>query len=77
MTADQEQNIIDRITADPFLTAVSFAREFSVGVKVISSLFTRHGLKCRTAATTLRLSEENRVNRVAFCRVLHKVIIEN
>lgn len=64
----QEANIIERITENPFLTAVSFAREFGVDEGVISALFRRHGLRCRIAATELRLTEEHRINRVAYCQ---------
>lgn len=70
LSAEQERDIIERITADPFLTAVGFAREFGVNEAVISRLFRRHEIKCRTAAKTLRLTEEHRTNRIAFCQVL-------
>lgn len=48
-----------------------------MSAKVISSLFRRHGLKCRTAATELRLTEEHRLNRIAFCQVLLEEWDEN
>lgn len=70
LSAEQETEIIERITENPFLTAVSFAREFGVDRGVISSLFRRHGLKCRIAATELRLTPEHRINRIAFCQIL-------
>lgn len=70
MTAAQEADIIERLTENPFLTAVSFAREFNVDVGVIAPIIKRQGLKCRTAATELRLTEEHRLNRIAFCQVL-------
>lgn len=68
--AEQEQDIIERIQDDPFLTAIGFVREFNVHKNVISRLFLRHGIKCRTAATTLWLTEEHRTNRIAFCQIL-------
>lgn len=77
MSAEQENGIIERITEDPFLTAVGFAREFGVNVGVISRLFRRHGIYCQTAATTLRLSPENRTNRIAFCQVMLEEWDEN
>lgn len=70
LSAEQETEIIDRIREDPFLTAMSFAREFHVDPGVISALFHRHGLKCRIAATEVRLTEDHRINRIAFCRTL-------
>lgn len=77
MSADQENEIIERITENPFLTAVGFAREFGVSAGVISKLFRRHGINCQTAATTLRVSPENRIYRVAFCRMLLEEWDEN
>lgn len=70
LNAEEKAEIIERITENPFLTAVSFAREFGVGPKVISSLFRRNGIKCRIAATKLRLTPEHRINRIAFCQVM-------
>lgn len=70
MNALEEVDIILRIQENPFLTAVDFAREFGVARGTINSLFLRHGIKCRTAATTLRLTEEHRINRLAFCQIL-------
>lgn len=70
MSPEQKNNIIERITENPFLTAVGFAREFGVHVSVISSLLSRHGLHCQTAASELRLTPEHRINRIAFCQVL-------
>ena len=67
LTADQEADIIRRIEENPFLTAVSFAREYHVDVSVISSLFRQHGLRCQTAAFETRLTEDHRIYRVAFC----------
>lgn len=68
LNANQQADIIERIKENPFLTAVSFAREFGVDARVISSLFKRHGIKCRIAATEVRLTPEHRTIRVAFCR---------
>lgn len=70
MSPEQEAEIIDRITENPFLTAVGFAREYGVSAPVISSLFRRHGIKCRIAATELRLTPEHRINRIAFCELM-------
>lgn len=72
LTPEDEVDIIHRINENPFLTAKSFAREFEVDPGVIRSLFLRHGIKCRTAATVLRLTEEHRINRLAFCELLEQ-----
>lgn len=69
-SVEQENDIIERITENPFLTAVSFARELNVCVTTISSLFRRHGLKCRTATHETHLRESHRINRIAFCQAL-------
>lgn len=70
LSAEDEADIIERIHENPFLTAIGFAREFGVDRGVISSLFLRHGIRCRTAATVLRLTEEHRLNRIAFCQTI-------
>lgn len=63
-----EQNIIERLQENPFLTAVSFAREYKVDIKTISSLIKRRGLKCYTAARQTKLTDQHREKRLAFCR---------
>lgn len=67
LTDDQENEIIRRIRENPFLTAISFAREYGVTDKTISAIFKRNGLKCQTAAVQTALKEEHRINRIAFC----------
>lgn len=46
------------------MTAISFAREYHVSDQTILSLF-----KCRTAETQTKLSEEHKINRIAFCQM--------
>lgn len=70
LCADIEQSIIERMTSNPFLTAISFAREYGVNVKTIFALIKRNGLKCYTAARQSKLTDEHRVNRLAFCRLM-------
>ena len=77
MSEEDEEEIIGRITENPFLTAVGFAREYGVSAPVISSLFRRNGIKCRIAATKLRLTPEHRINRIAFCEVMLEQWDEN
>lgn len=67
---DIEASIIERIKENPFLTAIEFAREYGVSSNVISKVFKRNGLKCYTAATQTALTEEHRINRLAFCRMM-------
>lgn len=70
LNAQQEADITERFRENPFLTVIGFSREFGVDEGVIRRLLLRHGLKCRIAATELRLTEDHRINRVAFCQVL-------
>lgn len=67
LTEDQEAEIILKIQENPFLTAISFAREYGVSDYTILALFKRNGIKCRVAAKQTRLTEEHRINRLAFC----------
>lgn len=68
MNAAEVEDIVERIKEDPFLTARSFAREYGVSDKTIASIFHLNGLACQTAARETRLSEDHRINRVAYCR---------
>lgn len=67
LTPEQENEIVQRIQQNPFLTAVSFAREYGVSDQTILAVFKRNGLKCRTAATQTLLTEQHKINRSAFC----------
>lgn len=70
LSAEEEVDIVLRMEQDPFLTAKEFASEFQVSQRKITAVLNRHGIKCRTAATKLRLTEEHRLNRMAFCEML-------
>lgn len=70
LTDEEEIEIIRKIRENPFSTAISFARDYGVSDYTILSLFKRNGLKCRVAATQTRLTEEHRINRIAFCQAL-------
>lgn len=76
LTEDQETEIIRKIQKNPFLTAISFARDYGVSDYTIFDLFKRNGIKCRVAAKQTRLSEEHRINRLAFCENLLEWEIE-
>lgn len=65
-----QANIVERIRENPFLTAVSFAREHNVSRHTISSVLKENGLKCYTAATQSKMTEQHRINRLAFCRMM-------
>lgn len=68
LNSEIKANIIERIHQNPSLTAVSFAREHNVSRPTISAVFKENGLNCYTAATQTRLTEQHRINRLAFCR---------
>lgn len=70
LNADREEDIINRLTENPFLTTVGFAREYGVDVSVISAIIRKNGLRCRKAAHTLRLTPDQRTIRIAFCEVI-------
>lgn len=64
------KNIVERMEKDPFLTAKGFARECNVNASTISAVLKRNGLKCYTAARQTALTEQHRINRLAFCRMM-------
>lgn len=66
----EEREIIEKIEEDPFLTATHLGRLYDVSYMTIIRLLNRHGLHCRTAASQTKLTEEHKINRVAFCENL-------
>lgn len=70
LNAQQKQEVIEKVEEDPFLTAVELAREYNVSYMTIIRVLKTHGLHCRTAATQTRLTEDHKINRVAFCQTL-------
>lgn len=70
LTQIQQQDIIEAIKDDPFLTATHFARQHQVSTGTIITLLAKNGLHCRTAASQSRLTEAHKRNRVEFCRNL-------
>lgn len=70
LNATQEAEIIDQIEEDPFLTATYFGRKYDVSYMTIIRFLKKRGIHCRTAATQSRLTEEHKINRVAFCQNL-------
>lgn len=67
---EEEREIVERMQANPFLTAITLTRKYNVSDPTILSVLKRNGLKCRVAAKQTRLTEEHRFNRMAFCESL-------
>lgn len=70
LSPQQKQEVIDKIEDNPFLTATELAPQYNVSYMTIISVLNAHGLHCRTAATQTRLTEEHKINRMAFCETL-------
>lgn len=70
LNALEEGEIIEQIVEDPFLTATHLGRQYNVSYMTIIRLLKKHGLHCRTAATQTRLTEDHKINRMAFCQHL-------
>lgn len=70
LSLQQQQDIIETIQEDPFLTASYFARQHQVSIGTIIKLLVKKGLHCRIAANQSRLTETHKRNRVAFCKQL-------
>lgn len=66
----QASDIIRQIEDDPFLTAKEFARQYNVSSMTIIRFLKEHGLHCQTSATQTRLTDEHKINRIAFCETL-------
>lgn len=70
LNAEQEAEIIERVTDNPYLTAKSLGREYGVSPCTISSIFLRHGVKLEIGANEFYHTDETRINRIAFCQML-------
>lgn len=70
LNAIEEGEIVDQIVEDPFLTATHLGRQYHVSYMTIIRLLKKHGLHCRTAATQTKLTEDHKINRMAFCQNL-------
>lgn len=70
LTEEQEMEIVRTVDENPSTTVISIAREYSVSDFTIRSLLKRHGLECRIAAKQSQLTEEHKLNRMAFCETL-------
>lgn len=70
MNLVQEKEIMEKIEDDPFLTAKDFSRQYNVADMTILRFLREHGLHCRTAASQTRLTDEHKINRIAFCETI-------
>lgn len=66
----QEREIIKKIEDDPFLTAIELSQQYNVSYMTIIRLLAERGIHCRTAASQTRLTDEHKINRIAFCETL-------
>lgn len=66
----QEREIIMQIEDDPFLTAKDLSRQHGVRDMTILRFLNERGLYCRTAASQTRLTDEHKINRLAFCKTI-------
>lgn len=65
----QEDEIVEAIEEDPFLTATGLARQYGVNRRTVASVFRDHGLKCSIAAQKTKLTDEHKLYRLAFCEM--------
>lgn len=70
LSANQQREIIEKINKDPFLTATDLARQYQVSIMTITRHLAKNGLHCRTASKQTRLTDEHKINRIAFCETL-------
>lgn len=62
----QDEEMIDKIKSNPFATAVQIARDYNVTPRTISNRFIEKNIKCYISARETKLTEDQRINRVAF-----------
>lgn len=70
LSEENVRSIVERLQENPFLTAVSFAREYGVSADTVSAVIKRNGLRCYTAATQTKLTDQHRAKRLEFCRTM-------
>lgn len=68
LSEEVQATIVERVKENPFVTAISLAREFNVSASPIFAVIKQAGLKCYTAATQSKLTDQHRINRQEFCR---------
>lgn len=67
LSPEQRAEILNKFRDNPFLHASDVAREYNVSAKPILSLLSRNGIRCHIAASQPALTEEHKINRIAFC----------
>lgn len=63
----EDEEIIQEIEQNPFSNATLISRRFNVCPNTIASRFKEKGIKCYVSAKQTKLSDEHRLNRIAFC----------
>lgn len=67
LTFEQEEEILDKFRTNPFLKVAEVARDYLADPKILRKLLKRNGIKCSIAARKIALTENHRLNRLAFC----------
>lgn len=62
----QDEEIIERINSNPFLTATQIARDYNVSRPTISNRFRKNNIRCYVSASQTALTEDQRIHRYAF-----------
>lgn len=70
LKSTQKTEILTRISDDPFLTATYFGRQYNVSYTTITRFLAKNGIHCRVAANQTRLTDEHKINRMAFCETI-------
>lgn len=70
LTELQQREIVEIFTADPFRHASSISDEYHVHPSTIIRTLKRNGRRCRIAARQTKLTEEHKINRLAFCETM-------
>lgn len=66
----QERDILEEIENDPFLTAMDLSRRHNVSHSTVRRFLIQHGIHCRIAAYQTKLTDDHKINRIAFCETL-------
>lgn len=67
---EEDKQIIDEITENPFLTATEIARGHNVTHQTISNRLKENGIKCYVSAKQTDLTEDQRIQRYVFVKNL-------
>lgn len=67
LSSAQEEEILELFQNQPFSTVASIARRYNVSHHVIKRLLKKDGIRCRRAACQAKLTDAQKVDRIAFC----------